>query len=99
MNENFKKQIALDFGLSKMRAEEQEKMIERIGTLLFEAVVERAVDRMDVQTVNDFEDLLGQAGNDYQKVLDFLKGRVTGFGEIVSDELARLKRATSGIFA
>lgn len=99
MDNDFKKQIAQDFGLSKMGAGEQEKMIERIGTLLFEAVVERAVDNMDETTINDFEDLLGKASNDYQLVLGFLKERVPGFGEIVGDELARLKKATSGIFA
>jgi hypothetical protein len=99
MDENFKSRITQDFGLSNMRAEEQEKMIDRIGTLLFEAVVERSVDTMDDGTLSDFEDMLGSAGNDYQKVLSFLKDRVGSFGEIVSDELGRLKRATSGIFA
>jgi hypothetical protein len=54
---------------------------------------------MEPTTLNQFEDLLGQAGNDYQKVLDFLQEKVSGFREIVADELARLKRATSGIFA
>jgi hypothetical protein len=96
---DFKNKIAQDFGISGMQASEQERMIEKIGTLLFESVVERAVDKMDDQTVNDFEDMLGGAGNDYQLVLGFLKERVGGFSEIVSDELSRLKRATSGIFA
>jgi hypothetical protein len=99
MDENFKNQIASDFGLSGMPAGEQERMIERIGTLLFESVVERAVDKMDDQTIPDFEDMLGQAGNNYQLVLGFLKDKVEGFGEIVAEELSRLKRATSGIFA
>lgn len=99
MNYDFKNQITEDFGLSRMQPGEQERMIEKIGTLLFESVVERAVDKMDDETLNDFEDMLGHVGNDYQQVLGFLKEKVGGFGEIVSDELSRLKRAASGIFA
>ena len=99
MNENFNKKIAKDFGLESMNSEEQEKMIEKIGNLLFESVVERAVEMMDEETMNDFDDAIDEAGGDYQKVVAFLKSRVTGFNKVVSEELTRLKRATSGIFA
>ncbi len=99
MDENFKKKIAEDFGLGNMDSREQERMIEKIGNLLFESVVERAVDVMDESVMNEFDDVISNAGNDYQKVISFLKSRVPGFDEIVSGELSRLKRATSGIFA
>lgn len=99
MNDEFKKKIAEDFGLSTMDGAEQEKMIEKIGNLLFESVVERAVDVMDEAAMNDFEEVIAHAEGDYQKVINFLKERVAGFNKIVSDEMARLKRATSGIFA
>mgnify|MGYP001577502372 CR=1 FL=1 len=99
MNENFNKKIAKDFGLESMNSEEQEKMIEKIGNLLFESVVERAVEMMDEETMNDFDDAIDEAGGDYQKVVAFLKSRVPGFNKVVSEELTRLKRATSGIFA
>jgi hypothetical protein len=55
MDKEFNKKIAEDFGLSKLDAEEQEKMIEKIGNLLFESVIERAVDIMDEETMNDFD--------------------------------------------
>ena len=95
MDENFKKQIALDFGLSNLSPESQERMIERVGNMLFEAVVERSVDVMDEETRNDFEDMLGSIGQDYQKLIVFLNTRVVGFKTIVSDEMSRLRRATS----
>ncbi len=47
----------------------------------------------------DFENIVTTAGSDYQKVIDFLKSKVVGFDKIVVDEMSRLKRATSGIFA
>lgn len=99
MNEDFNKKIVKDFGLENMDSREQERMIEKIGNLLFESVVERAVDVMDEEMMNDFDEVVGNAGSDYQKVISFLKSRVPGFNGIVSEELSRLKRATSGIFA
>jgi DNA topoisomerase IA len=99
MDENFKKQIANDFGLMGMDTPAQERMIERIGNMLFEAVVERSVDIMDEKAINDFESLMDSIGQDYQRVISFLKERVPDFQALVSDEMARLKRATSGIFA
>ena len=94
-----KKKIAEDFGLKQMPPESQEKFIEKIGNMLFESVIERSVDKMDEQAMTDFEGVLGTAGEDYQKVIGFLRDRVPGFKEIVSEEMSRLKRATSGIFA
>ncbi len=99
MDENLKKKIAQDFGLSSMDSEEQERMIEKIGNLLFESVVERAVDAMDENTMNDFDQTINNAGSDYQKIVNFLKTRVTDFDKVVTEEMSRLKRATSGIFS
>jgi hypothetical protein len=99
MDNDFGKKIAQDFGLEHMNSEEQERMIEKIGNLLFESVVERSVDAMDESIMTDFEDTVANAGADYQKVISFLKTKVPGFDVIVSEEMSRLKRATSGIFA
>jgi hypothetical protein len=98
MDENFNKKILEDFGLGSLDSREQERMIEKIGNLLFESVVERSVDLMDEETMNGFDDAIAEAGNDYQKIISFLKTRVPGFDQIVSEEMSRLKRATSGIF-
>ncbi len=99
MNEDFNKKIIKDFGLENMDSGEQQRMIEKIGNLLFESVVEKAVEVMDDNVMNDFENTVVNAGSDYQKVISFLKSRVFGFDKIVADEMSRLKRATSGIFA
>ena len=98
MDTNFNKKIVEDFGLASMDSAEQERMIEKIGNLLFESVVERAVDVMDDATMNDFDEIIATAGGDYQKVISFLRERVTGFDGIVTEEMSRLKRATSHIF-
>ncbi|PIR40304.1 MAG: hypothetical protein COV33_00495 [Candidatus Zambryskibacteria bacterium CG10_big_fil_rev_8_21_14_0_10_34_34] len=99
MNEEFKIKIVKDFGLENMDSREQEQMIEKIGNMLFESVVERAVDIMDEDAMNEFDRTIDDAGNDYQKIISFLKSKVPDFDKIVSEELSRLKRATSGIFS
>jgi hypothetical protein len=99
MSDDINKKIAKDFGLESMDSREQEKMIEKIGNLLFESVVERAVDEMDEKAMNDFDGVIENAGDDYQKILAFFKENVPGFNKIVSEELKRLQKATSGIFA
>ena len=99
MNEEFKIKIVKDFGLENMDSRQREEMIEKIGNMLFESVVERAVDVMDDDAMNEFDRTIDDAGNDYQKIISFLKSKVPDFDKIVSEELSRLKRATSGIFA
>lgn len=99
MSDEFDKKIIRDFGLENMDSREQERMIEKIGNLLFESVVERAVDVMDEVAMNEFNTAIENAGSDYQKIVSFLKSKVPNFDKIVSEELSRLKKATSGIFA
>lgn len=99
MSDEINKKIAKDFGLDNMDSREQEGMVEKIGNLLFESVVERAIDVMDEEMMAEFENTVSEAGSDYQKVISFLKSKVPGFNQIVSEELSRLKRATAGIFA
>jgi len=99
MSEEINKKIAKDFGLDSMDSREQEEMVEKIGNLLFESVVERAINVMDEEMMGKFENIVSEAGSDYQKVISFLKSSVPGFNQIVSEELNRLKRATSSIFA
>lgn len=99
MSEDINRKIAKDFGLANMSDEEQEKMVERIGNLLFESVTERAVDAMDEKMAEQFDGLLETAGNDYRQIISFFKSNVPGFDKIVTEELSRLKRATSSIFA
>lgn len=99
MDSNFKQKITEDFGLSKLDQDTQEKMIQRIGNMLFEAVVERSIDEMSEESISAFEDLIGSVGRDYDKVIAFLGTHTPNFQTIVSDEMARLKRATAGLFA
>jgi hypothetical protein len=99
MDEKFKQKILKDFGLTTMSSAEQERMIEKIGNLLFEGVVGRAVDSLSESKMKDFEKLVNEAGEDYNQIISFLKVEALDFENIVAEEMGRLKKTTSGIFA
>ena len=94
-----KQKIATDFGFADLPSQEQERMIEKVGNMLFESVLERAFDSLSDKDLNDYEDMLGQSGADYQKIMVFFKQRVPTFSSIVSSELFRLRKATSTLLA
>lgn len=99
MDDSMKQKIATDFGFADMPVLEQERMIEKVGNMLFESVLERSFDHLSDKDLNEYEDMLGVAGADYQKIMSFFKDRVPTFGTIVSEELSRLKKACSLLLA
>lgn len=90
-----KQKIATDFGFADLPPLEQERMIEKVGNMLFESVLERCFDFLDEKELDEYEHMLGKSGADYQKIMDFFKEKVPQFGPIVSEELNRLKKMTS----
>ena len=99
MNDEIKQKIATDFGFADLPPMEQERMIEKVGNMLFESVLERSFDSLSEQDLADYENMLGETGADYQKIMAFFKQRVPTFSQIVSEELARLKKTASMLLA
>ena len=54
---------------------------------------------LDNDVANQFEAMVSPENQDYQGVISFLQQKVPGFSDIVSEEMSRLKRTASGIFA
>lgn len=94
-----KQKIATDFGFADLPPQEQERMIEKVGNMLFESVLERSFDSLSEQDLTEYEKMLGEAGADYQKIMAFFKARVPTFSQIVSSELSRLKKTASMLLA
>ena len=99
MNDEIKQKIANDFGFADLPPMEQERMIEKVGNMLFESVLERSFDSLSEQDLTDYENMLGESGADYQKIMSFFKARVPTFSSIVSSELSRLKKTTTTLLA
>ncbi|HEY4516137.1 MAG TPA: DUF5663 domain-containing protein [Candidatus Paceibacterota bacterium] len=95
MNPDIKSKIAHDFGFAGLSPLEQERMIEKVGNMLFESVLERSFDSLVEKDLDEYEKMLGAAGADYQKIMGFFQERVPQFPTIVSEELGRLKKMTS----
>jgi len=99
MDDQIKQKIATDFGFAGLPPLEQERMIEKVGNMLFESVLERSFDSLSDKDLTEYESMLGGSGADYQKIMSFFKERVPTFSTIVSEELNRLKKATSTLLA
>lgn len=99
MNDELKQKIASDFGFSDLPQLEQERMIEKIGNMLFEAVLDRSFDSLSEDDVNQYETLLSEEGADYERIMSFFKAHVPTFSTIVSEELNRLKKSAVTLLA
>ena len=99
MQEEIKQKIATDFGFADLPPLEQERMIEKVGNMLFESVLERSFDSLSNVDLDEYEKMLDESGADYNKIIAFFKEKVPQFSSIVSDELNRLKKMTSILLA
>lgn len=94
-----RQRVANDFGLAALPPLEQERMIDKVGNMLFESVLERSFDSLNEKDLADYEEMLGQTGANYEKIIIFFKDRVPNFANIVSEELSRLKKAATALLA
>ncbi len=91
MNEKNFEESVKERGLSSLPKEKQEEMVERIGRLLYEAVLSRAMDMLDEKDETELDLLLNEETSTVEEVLGFLETKVASFGSIVSEEKAKLK--------
>ena len=99
MNDEMRQKIAQDFGFADLPPLEQERMIEKVGNLLFESVLERSFDHLNDKDLLDYEQMLEKSGAGYENIMTFFKERIKNFSEIVSEELGRLKKTSSTLMA
>ncbi len=99
MDDEIKQKISKDFGFTSLPPLEQERMIEKMGNMLFESVLERSFDLLNEEDLNDYENMLAEGGADYHKIISCFQEKVPTFKTIVSQELDRLKKITSTLLA
>ncbi len=81
-----------EWGLEKLSSEEQDSYIERIGTLIYQAVIVRASEEMSAADQTAFDTFMNEHPEaDAPVILDFLSGHITTFAAIIAEETAKLK--------
>lgn len=73
-----------------MAPEEQQALLERVGTLIYQAVLIRVMEVLSDEDVEEFEKLL-DTGADQDKIFSFLRIKVMNLDDIIREEAAKFK--------
>ncbi len=92
MNIPISKDIIKEWGLQSMPPEKQEEIIERIGRMLYQAILVRSLDILSEKEQNEFDTILDKDDTTPQNVLAFLESKIPTFQTLLSEEKMSLKR-------
>ena len=79
------------FGLSQLPQAVQNSLLEEIDALVFRSVLFRAMVNMDEEDKDHLNDVLANAGDDFQKPFMFLKEKVKDFDQIMKEEVNKIR--------
>lgn len=86
------------FDIDKLAPEEQEKMITKIGGLVFQAVLMRILPTMSEEDQSQYEALIdNKAGAD--ELLEFLMNKVPNFMDIVIEESENFRKDAAEVLS
>ncbi|MBU0612003.1 hypothetical protein KKA39_03140 [Patescibacteria group bacterium] len=84
------------FELDKLLPEEREEFIIRVGSVIYQNVLMRALETMSDKDQNGFERILDNNGSP-QEIFGFLKEKVKDFEKIITEEAEKFKNKTENI--
>jgi len=91
MNNALSKDIIKEWGLGSLAPEKQLEMVERIGRIIYQAVLVRTLDILSEKDQNEFDLLLDQDTTTPDDVLAFLQKKIPTFEQILLEERKSIK--------
>lgn len=91
MTNTLSKDIIAEWGLGNMTPEKQEEIVDRIGKLLYQAILVRALDILSESEQDEFDKILDVEATTPEDVLVFLRSKIPTFEELRSEEKNRLR--------
>ncbi len=83
--------IVKEWGLDSLPYEKQLEMVERIGKIIYQALLVRSLDILSEKEQEEFDELLDQDSTTPDDVLGFLQKKIPNFEKIVLEERKSLK--------
>jgi hypothetical protein len=80
-----------EWGLGELDAAKQVEMVDRIGRLMYQAILVRALDILSDKEQTEFDLLLDEDTTTPNDVLAFLAAKIPTFEQLVRDERNKLK--------
>ena len=84
--------IIKEWGLQSLSPEKQEEMVERIGRIMYQAILVRSLDILSEGEQDEFDALLDKNDTNPQTVLAFLSSKIPTFDQLLKDEKENLKK-------
>jgi len=91
MNNILSKDMVVEWGLSNLPEIKQVEMVDRIGRLLYQAILVRSLDILSEKEQTEFDLLLDENTTTPQDVLKFLADKIPTFETMRQEEVAKLK--------
>jgi hypothetical protein len=85
------KETIAEWGLQSLPEEKQVEMIDRIGRLIYQAVLVRSLDLLSDNEQDELDEMLNHDTTGPQEVLVFLAQKIPTFEQMRLEEVAKLK--------
>ncbi len=84
--------IITDWHLEHLSAEDQIEVLDRVGKMLYQAVLVRSLDILSAKEQGELDTLLDQEETTSADVYQFLQQKIEKFGDIVYEEREGLRK-------
>src|SRR3989339_193908 len=84
--------IAAELGLEDMPVKERDSILLKIGQIIFQRIMMRALDEMNEEVKEKFDQALGESKGNPESILDFLRANIKNFDELAGEEIAGFKK-------
>ncbi len=85
------KDIIAEWGLTELPQEEQIDMVDRIGRLIYQALLVRSLDILSEVEQEEFDHLLDEDATTPEEVVLFLERKIPTFKMLLKEEVNKLK--------
>lgn len=83
--------IMTELGFDKLPEAEQAELYKRIGAVLFQGIVLRALEAMTNDEQNAVDAFIGEHEDDPEALMGYLREHLADFDKLASDEVARFR--------
>lgn len=91
MNNILTKEIIAEWGLESLPEIKQVEMMDRIGRMLYQAILVKSLDILSEAEQTEFDVILDKDTSTPKDVLEFLKSKIPTFDQMMNEERDRLK--------
>jgi len=93
-----KNNIANVLNIDNLPEADQEKILADIGSVIFQNVLMRVLEKMSEKDQNSFEKLLDQNGTQ-EEIFNFLNSKTKNLSEIIEEEATKFKDSATNIMS